>query len=283
MQFDTTLKELFQTLPYRLLEQLCGSQVVELLTVEQPSVKARRPDLVARLASGRILHLELQGDDEAGMPWRMLEYYAPLRRTHDQPPWQIVLYLGERQLKVAPRIREPRLRFSYDVIDIRELDSRPLLASDSLSDNLIAILCNVADVRVASRRILKKLATLPSKQAKDAVVKLTILSKLRRAEKIVIEEVRKTMPLTREDLLELPMISELVLFGEQQAEERGEKKGEKKGKREEARRLLSKQLEYRFGELPDWAKQEIASADLRTLERWSLRLLKAKTLADILK
>lgn len=283
MQFDTTLKELFQTLPYRLLEQLCGSQVVELLTVEQPSVKARRPDLVARLASGRILHLELQGEDEVGMPWRMLEYYAPLRRTYDQPPWQIVLYLGERQLKVAPRIREPHLRFSYDVIDIRALDSQPLLASDSLSDNLIAILCNVADVRAASRRILKKLATLPSKQAKDAVVKLTILSKLRRAEKIVIEEVRKTMPLTREDLLELPMISELVLFGEQQAEERGEKKGEKKGKREEARKLLSKMLEHRFGELPDWARQEIAIADLRTLERWSLRLLKAKTMAEILK
>jgi len=79
------------------------------------------------------------------------------------------------------------------------------------------------------------------------------------------------------------MISELVLFGEQQAEERGEKKGERKGKREEARKLLSKQLELRFGALPNWAKQEIAAADLRTLERWSLRLLKAGSLREVLK
>jgi len=287
MQFDTTLKELFQTLPHRLVEQLCGSRVVEGLNVEQPSVKVRRPDLVARLATGQILHVEVQGADETAMPWRMLEYYAPLRHAYGQPPWQIVLYIGDARLRVKPRIREERLRFSYDVIDARTLDSRPLLASDSISDNLLAILCDVTDVRAVSRRILKKLTALPSKQAKDAVVKLTILSKLRRAEKIVIEEVRKTMPLTREDLLELPLISELVLFGEQEAEARGQKKGErqgeKRGKREEARKLLSIMLEHRFGVLPGWAKDKIAAADLRTLEQWSVRLLKAQTLEEAVK
>lgn len=55
------------------------------------------------------------------------------------------------------------------------------------------------------------------------------------------------------------------------------------GRRNQAVILLSKQLEYRFGKLPAWAKQEIAQAGLFQLERWSLRLLKKKSLAKTLK
>lgn len=86
MQFDTTLKEIFQTPPTRLLEMLCGSEVVELLNIEQPSVKMRRADLVVRLKDGRILHVELQSEDEEDMPWRMLEYYPPIRLAYGQAP-----------------------------------------------------------------------------------------------------------------------------------------------------------------------------------------------------
>jgi len=70
MRYDTTLKELFQAPPPRLLEILIHGQIEELLTVEYPSVGMRRTDLVARLTDGRLLHLELQTEDDPGMPWR---------------------------------------------------------------------------------------------------------------------------------------------------------------------------------------------------------------------
>ena len=291
MQFDTALKEIFQKLPLRLLKQLCGSEVVELLNIEQPSVKMRRADLVVRLANGRILHVELQSRDDITMPWRMLEYYPPIRRAYGQAPIQIVLYVGARPLKVAPKIEEERLRYSYDVVDAYSLDAAPLLESASVGDNLIALLCQVEDIRIMSRHILKKVAKLPSKEAKDAAVSLIILSKLRGAEKIVTEEVRKVMPMTREDLLEYPLFSELILEGEEIAEERGEKRGEKRGKKlgeevgkkKEAAALLTKQLSHRFGKLPAWAKEKIAAADVRTLERWGLRMLEAESLEEALK
>ncbi|MEP7336428.1 MAG: hypothetical protein ABI977_01570 [Acidobacteriota bacterium] len=278
MQFDTTLKEIFQTPPTRLLEQLCGSEVVELLNIEQPSVKMRRADLVVRLKNGRILHVELQSEDEEEMPWRMLEYYPPIRRIYGQAPIQIVLYVGAKPLKVAPKIEEERLHYSYDAIDSRQLDAGPLLESDLVSDNLMALLCDVDDIRVMSRRILKKFAKLSSKKAKDAAVKLIILSKLRRAENVVIEEVRKVMPMTREDLLSYPFFSELILDGEVIAE----KRGKEIGKKEQAAAMLSRLLRYRFGKLPAWSKRKIAVADMKTLDQWALRVLDAETLEEAL-
>ena len=49
MKFDIALKDLFQQLPTALLQHLTGSHVVEILNIEYPTVKTRRPDLVARL------------------------------------------------------------------------------------------------------------------------------------------------------------------------------------------------------------------------------------------
>ncbi|MEO5333645.1 MAG: hypothetical protein H7839_16655 [Magnetococcus sp. YQC-5] len=60
MRYDTTLKQLFQTLPQRLLQLLVGQEATELVPVEFPSVKKRVPDLVVRLRDDSILHMELQ-------------------------------------------------------------------------------------------------------------------------------------------------------------------------------------------------------------------------------
>lgn len=119
----------------------------------------------------------------------------------------------------------------------------------------------------------------PSLTAKDAALKLTILSTLRGVEKEVSEEVMKVMSLTREDLLALPLTADVMRATEAQAEARGEKNGIKKGEL----KLLTNQLEARFGPLPVWASKQLAAASSRKLERWSLQLLTAKTLKATLK
>lgn len=65
MKFDITLKALLQKAPYHLLQILVNSQPQEVLTVEYPSVKDRRPDLVARLTDKRLYHLELQTSNDS--------------------------------------------------------------------------------------------------------------------------------------------------------------------------------------------------------------------------
>ncbi|MEO5334845.1 MAG: DUF4351 domain-containing protein [Magnetococcus sp. YQC-5] len=70
--------------------------------------------------------------------------------------------------------------------------------------------------------------------------------------------------------------------GRKEGIEIGEQQGEKKGRREEGASMLTRQLQCRFGDLPPWAIEKIANADLSTLEEWSLRVLDATTLESVL-
>ncbi|MBF0183119.1 MAG: DUF4351 domain-containing protein [Magnetococcales bacterium] len=69
---------------------------------------------------------------------------------------------------------------------------------------------------------------------------------------------------------------------EQKGWQAGIQAGEQKGRQEEGVSMLTRQLQRRFGSLPEWASQKIADADLSTLEEWSLRILDAPTLESVL-
>ena len=56
-------------------------------------------------------------------------------------------------------------------------------------------------------------------------------------------------------------------------------KGEAKGERQ----MLSRLLTARFGPLPAWAAEKIASAGIELLEDWSVKLLTAKSLEEFLR
>ena len=67
---------------------------------------------------------------------------------------------------------------------------------------------------------------------------------------------------------------EWLQTGERVGEQTGEKKGEAK--------ILTRQLQRRFGDLPPWATEKIAKAEPPYLEEWSLRILDAPTLESVL-
>jgi hypothetical protein len=127
MKYDTTLKELLQEGAPLLWEVLAQEQPEEFLTVELPSVHLRKPDFVARLASGALFHLELQGDNDLKMEWRELEYYLLLYQVFDQPPIQVVLYFGSAPLAMRGWIANESLQFRYLLLDIRRLKSEYFL------------------------------------------------------------------------------------------------------------------------------------------------------------
>jgi hypothetical protein len=70
--------------------------------------------------------------------------------------------------------------------------------------------------------------------------------------------------------------------GEQRAEQKGRQAGRQEGRQEGEAALLRRQLERRFGVLPDWARDRIAAADSAALEEWGLRVLDAGSLDDVL-
>ena len=275
VQYDATLKNLFQSAPHRLVELLTGSRATEVLVPEYSAVRVRRPDLVLRLENGRVYHLELLSTGDGQIPWRMLEYYYLFVQQYSEPPLQQVLYVGKEPVAIASGIQQDALQFRYSVVDMHELDSAPLLDSPSLADNLLAILCRLEEPRTAVRRILGRVGSLPAQAATDALEKLVILSKLRALGSLLGEE-QRNMPIPiDDDLLDEPLIRDLVSKRVRQGEARGEARG--------GATLLRRQLEQRFGSLPGWALARLESADTSMLEDWGVRLLDATSLEQVLR
>jgi len=77
------------------------------------------------------------------------------------------------------------------VVDIRDIDCRHLLASTSLEDNLLALLCGLHDDREAVRAVLGKIAGLGRNQRKDALERWEILRGLRALKAVIQSEVKR--------------------------------------------------------------------------------------------
>jgi len=271
MRYDLTLKDLFHNQPRRLLKLLTGCAGGRPLTVEYPEVRQRRPDLVLELDDGRIYHLEIQSGPDPEMPWRMLEYYTLIRRTHDRIPVQQILYVGEPPIRLMDRIEESPLQFHYQVVDIRTIDCRELLESPEIEDNLLALLCRMEDETHAVRAILERIAALAERPRRDALQKLLILSGLRPLKTVIRREVEK-MPIALN-------LQDNEFFRE--AFEEGMEKGREEGREEEGRRLLEKMARLRFGPLPEWALSKLEGATREELERWGERLVQVERLEEV--
>ncbi len=55
----------------------------------------------------------------------------------------------------------------------------------------------------------------------------------------------------------------------------------KEGLLEGEARLLTKQIKFRFGELPDWVIDKLAEVDTTQLEQWGEQLLQVETLEQV--
>ncbi|CAK0770783.1 hypothetical protein CCP2SC5_510007 [Azospirillaceae bacterium] len=170
------------------------------------------------------------------------------------------------------------------VIDSRTLDPTPLQNSDAIEDNILSILFG-KPINLSSRirAILSKMAKLKKRERRDALTQLLILSGLRKATKVVLEEA-KNMPL-QVDIEQDPYLVQLVNFGRLQGKAEGETigiaKGKAEGKAEGETLALIRLTERRFGPLPSSIRDRIMSADIESIELWFDRAIDAKSIAEI--
>jgi hypothetical protein len=275
--FDTVLKELILGSRSLLVEDLAGSPVVEWVNVEFPRTRNARADLVGWLADGRLWHLELQGENDDNIDWRALEYLVLIHRQMKKTPIQVTLYVGDEPLRMRGRIDLEPLRFRHRVVDIRDFDAERLLASENLNDNVMSILCRVADRREAVRRILRRIAVRPGPERADALARLLVLSGLRGASaSALVAEESRTMPVVID-----PMKNPVLRQWYEEALAQGFARGQEQGANQESDTILRHLLERRFGPLPEWTASRLASSTREQREDWALRLLDASSLEDI--
>ncbi len=275
-QYDATLKQLFERQARGLLRLLTGSSDVrEFLNVEMPQVNVPRLDLLARMAdTGRLFNIEFQTTNEEWFLERMGIYYLASRiHAPGEHVEQVVLYLGKRPLRMESSLVTPAMTFQIRIVDIGEVDGEYLAGTGDLGDALLAVLARVKDRQATIHRALDRIATLEGKERELAIEQLIILAGLRGLAVEVVNEARKYMPFVV-DLMENEVFRARYERGLAEGEAKGEAKGELK--------VLRAMLNKRFGDLPAWAQERMEQASTDQLETWSLRLLDAASLDEVL-
>ncbi len=106
--------------------------------------------------------------------------------------------------------------FEYRLIDIRTLDGDRLLESDSVSDNVIAILARLSNHKEAVRRIVERIAGLGAGERETALAQLLILAGLRSLSRTVVQETLK-MPIDL-DIRDHEVLGPIIIEAERKGE-----------------------------------------------------------------
>lgn len=270
-EYDAALKRILTGVTGSALAQLTGFTVARWHNSELPAVRHRRADLLGETAEGRLVHIELQSTNHPDMALRMLEYSVAIRRKFKRFPRQIVLFFGNGSLRMKRQLKGSGLKYRCSVIDVRELDAEPLLASAFLGDNVIGLLARLRDEREAVQRILGQIGASPLAERATAPGELFILAGLRKLGPVIEREI-KQMPI-------LDDIMDNEVLGRER--KRGIEIGKLEGRVEGAREVVIRQIGKRFGKLPDWAKQRIDRLSGSELESLELRVLDASRIEDL--
>ena len=278
-EYDTVLKTLLQSPQNTIFEKIIGAPIDHWLNVEFPEVQQTRVDLlgVTTLHDRDFAAIELQSTNDMKLPLRMAEYALRTYRLYEVLPRQYVLYVGNDELRMPSELAGPDFLCRYEIIDIRSLDEESLLNSPFDSDNIMAILTNHRDRRETIRRILQRIATLEGGRRDESFKKLLILAGLRKLGDTIRAEV-KHMPIL-DDIMDHDVLGPAIRQGRQQGMEEGRQRGVQEGERTILRGLINK----RFGELPAWVDQRLATLSQSELEDLSLRLFDVRTIDELFK
>ncbi len=294
--YDRTLRELLKGLPEKFIEILTGKRGIRFIDTSLPQVKERRPDLLVELEDGSVFHLEVQTKRDVNMDFRMLEYYVALKQleeVRDRNLIQMVLYLEEREEEGKEKREEKeeekkgerevvfdsgRLRFKYNVQYINDIECRPLIESEGIEDNIVAILCKIDDFSYFWERLKSKLTRLPLTKRKDYMTKLMYLARLRPGIYNILDiDLRKEvedMPLTI-DKEKDPLYRMGVEEGLQEGIEKGIGRGLKEG--------IRLALEVKFGEegVIFYNKYISKIRSIERLEELKEKIKKAKRIEEL--
>ncbi len=240
-KIDITLRDIIQEIPPKFVQLLTGKNAKKLLDTSLPQVKERRADFLVELEDGSIFHLELQTQNDKNMPFRMLEYFVLISSKYpNKNIKQMVLYVGDKPIKMKNRIETENLTFSYQLKDIREISCEELLKSNSLTDKILAVLCDVKNPEKYFKEILIELYKLPERERRDYLKKLLNLLTIRPKLVLSFEKEERNMPITIDEELmkEHPWFKRGRQEGKEEGKKEGLKEGLEKGKLEAKREAV---------------------------------------------
>ncbi len=251
--------------------------------------RPRTVDHLFELDEDRFLHVEIQARADADMGWRMLRYHVLIRDAiarerakRDGKPaprpevvhW--VIHLGKDDRQIPSAHDENGVRFAFNVLDLRQEDPRPFLATGRPWDAILAILCKNGDKRDIVRIALERIAGLALRdveEAKDALATLAVLGGLRGIVHVIDEEVERMN-------IEIDVgTSRLIRKPIERAHREGVAEGRVEGMASSAVTFIGKRFHV---DLSDSVVEAMYRADEETIRGIMNRILESEDLNEVL-
>jgi predicted transposase YdaD len=147
-----------------------------------------------------ILHIEFQSDIDDKFVNRMLAYYQVLTEKYDEEIEQILIYVGSPKVKpIVNNIEHKNLTFKFNVLDFSKIPYETLINSNSPSEVILAILCNLKgdnpnDIIQEIELRLQELTPQKTEHKKYLKYLLNLIN-LRKFDESIVEKI-KAMPIT---------------------------------------------------------------------------------------
>lgn len=162
-KYDKVLHENIEAVLPGLIKNVLGINAVhsEALPDNVQHTKERKPDVLRKVKDDKgktfILHIEFQVKNEGKMGYRMVEYFTMLRRKYDVSVRQYVIYIGEQRMTMSDTLAVDRLVFSYDLLNISDIDYRVFLRAKNPEEILFALLGDFG--KEAPERVINEITT----------------------------------------------------------------------------------------------------------------------------
>ena len=199
--FKENLQEVFIALAARIFN--LDISISQDLPVNLARTYERVPDFLKFILNKKgkricILHIEIQAKNESDMPYRMLEYKGILIRQERLPVYQLVIYIGEGKMTMSATIESHGLSFSYELVNIHEIEAEQFINSTIPEVVLLTILSKFEKIDAENliHRIITQLRILAPEELRlrKYIRQLEMLSKLRNLQPLTTK-ITEAMPI----------------------------------------------------------------------------------------
>jgi glycerophosphoryl diester phosphodiesterase len=147
-QYDKIFKENIEAVISSIMQNVLEITAVSMeeLPDDIQHTKERKPDTLKKITDEKgntfVLHIEFQVKNEDEMVYRMLDYYGMLERKYKILVKQFVIFLGSEKPTMPTELDRERLKFSYPLVLLSNLDYRIFLNSIKPEEIILSILAN---------------------------------------------------------------------------------------------------------------------------------------------
>ena len=239
-----------------------------------------------------LVHIEVQANDEQGFPARMYVYNYRLFDRYNRPVASFAILAdgkeGWRPDRFEMNLWDTHVSLRFGVVKL--LDLRPEMAALEASTNpfAVVVLAHLRAIETAKAPALRlRWKTELTKMLYDrGRSREDVLNLFRFIDWVLCLpndlELRFRDTLERlEEERNMPYVTSIERIGIQKGIDQGIEQGIPKGVQLGQSALLRRQVERRFGPLPEWAAKRLEGADRKLLEQWGDRILDAATLDEV--